>query len=315
MNFIGIDPGLDGGFALIGQSGTDPCVVDIPVIVRQKGKGKKREYNIAELCNRLRLQTQNIPRTSLQAYLESVHAMPRQGTTSMFSMGQGLGIWQALLTALEIPYELITPQAWKKSMLDGTGKDKEASRLKALQMFPALAEDLKLKKDEGKAESLLIAEYGRRLYNGKISQSFFQGAFTLAGLTQKQSAILEFIKSYSAKNGFSPTIQDIADAFGIKSKNAIHKHLVALENKGYLLRGAKGTARTFQVAGLNDLQEKIKRLAVLATELIERVTPTDDETCYKYYDQICALLQDTNVQNWLNNAKKNYQQELPRVEQ
>lgn len=169
MNFIGIDPGLNGGFALIvGSNATTIRVYDIPTLIRQKGKGKKREYNISQLCSLLRLQTQNIPRDHLFACLEFVHAMPMQGTVSMFSMGQGFGIWQALLAALEISYELTTPQRWKKVMLNGTGKDKEVSRLKALQMFPSLADQLKLKKDEGKAEALLIAEYGRRLYNGRI---------------------------------------------------------------------------------------------------------------------------------------------------
>lgn len=169
MNFIGIDPGLDGGLAILADDGMVFVndVYSIPTLTRQKGKGKKREYNIAELCVMLRRLTQNISRTKLVAYLESIHAMPMQGTVSMFSMGQGFGIWQGLLTCLEIPYELVIPQRWKKVMLDGTGKDKEASRLKALQMFPMLSEHLSLKKDEGKAEALLIAEYGRRTYNGR----------------------------------------------------------------------------------------------------------------------------------------------------
>ncbi len=42
------------------------------------------------------------------------------------------------------------------------GKTKEDSRALAIQLFPALAEELKRVKDEGRAESLLIAEYGRR---------------------------------------------------------------------------------------------------------------------------------------------------------
>ena len=161
MIFIGIDPGLNGGLATVGST---LSVCDVPTLTRKKAKGIKREYNISDMREILK----NYKRTGicLICYLEAVHAMPGQGVTGMFSMGQGFGIWQGLLAGLEIPFEFVTPQRWKKAMLDGTGKDKEASRLKALQMFPTLADKLKLKKDEGKAEALLIAEYGRRLYNG-----------------------------------------------------------------------------------------------------------------------------------------------------
>lgn len=169
MNYIGIDPGLDGGLAFIGNEKIEikTCVYGIPTLTRKKGKGTKREYNINALVGLLRILTQDIARADLIAYLESVHAMPKQGVVSQFTFGQGFGIWQGLLAALEIPYELIIPQRWKKEMLDGTGKDKEASRLKALRMFPSLTKELSLKKDEGKAEALLIAAYGQRVHNGK----------------------------------------------------------------------------------------------------------------------------------------------------
>lgn len=158
MNYIGIDPGLDGGLAYISL---DAVVYSTPTITRTKAKGTKREYNIQamrELLQRIKNQT-----SVVTCYLESVHAMPGQGVTSMFSMGQGFGIWQGLLAGLQISFELVTPQRWKGVMLDGTGKDKEASRLTALRMFPILSEDLALKKDEGKAEALLIAAYGKRI--------------------------------------------------------------------------------------------------------------------------------------------------------
>jgi len=159
MIIIGIDPGLEGGIAAIRDGMKD--VTDIPTITRQKTKGTKREYNISAM--REMLKDFKRLKMEVRCALESVHAMPKQGVSSMFSMGEGLGIWKGLLTGLEIPFELITPQKWKSEMLNGTGHDKEASRLRAIQLFPALAEALKLKKDHGKAEALLLAEFYRRM--------------------------------------------------------------------------------------------------------------------------------------------------------
>jgi crossover junction endodeoxyribonuclease RuvC len=80
----------------------------------------------------------------------------------MFTMGRGLGTWEGVLAGLGIPYELVTPQRWKKALMDGMGKDKDASRLQAIRLFPAIAGQLARKKDDGRADALLIAEYGRR---------------------------------------------------------------------------------------------------------------------------------------------------------
>lgn len=160
MIYIGIDPGLDGAIACVG---TTTAVRSVPTLFRKKAKGVKREYNIAEIIEMLRDFTgTTYPPEDCLCAIEAVHAMPKQGVTSMFSMGYGLGIWHTALAALKVPFEPVTPQLWKKTMLNGTGKDKEASRLKALQLFPTLSEQLKLKKDEGKAEALLIAEFLRR---------------------------------------------------------------------------------------------------------------------------------------------------------
>ncbi|MFM6207166.1 hypothetical protein, partial [Planktothrix sp.] len=92
--------------------------------------------------------------------LESVHAMPGQGVSSMFSFGLGYGVWLGIVAALNVPIEFVTPQAWKKYY--SLGPDKEASRVKALQLFPSQASELKLKKHHGRAEALLLAEYLRR---------------------------------------------------------------------------------------------------------------------------------------------------------
>lgn len=125
-----------------------------------KGRGSgKREYDLAAMAAFLRYQKE-LTMGYLKVGLESVHAMPMQGVTSMFSMGRGLGIWQGLLAAFEIPYTMITPQRWKKTLMDGMPKGKESSIVRAKQLFPGA--ELTLKKHHNRADALLIAEYLRR---------------------------------------------------------------------------------------------------------------------------------------------------------
>ncbi len=56
------------------------------------------------------------------------------------------------------------------------------------------------------------------------------------GLTNRQADILEMINETVTKNGFAPSIREIADAFEISSPNGVVCHLKALERKGYLSR-------------------------------------------------------------------------------
>jgi crossover junction endodeoxyribonuclease RuvC len=84
--------------------------------------------------------------------------MPGQGTRSMFTVGLGYGLWLGVLGALRIPYTAVRPAVWKRSI--GPSKDKEASRLRAQQLYPGA--DLRRKKDHGRAEALLLASYGLR---------------------------------------------------------------------------------------------------------------------------------------------------------
>jgi len=160
LNFpiVGIDPGLGGGIAIIWPE--DLQLFDTPSIVVERASGKKkRMYDTQEMYRILRLlQTGSFKYEPPHCFIEDIHAMPGQGVTSMFSMGYGMGLWLGLLTALSIPYTKISPQMWKKSF--SLSKDKNLSILRAKELFPHA--DITLKKHEGRAEALLLAEYGRR---------------------------------------------------------------------------------------------------------------------------------------------------------
>jgi crossover junction endodeoxyribonuclease RuvC len=89
------------------------------------------------------------------AYLEKVHAMPKQGVTSTFTFGAHYGFCKGLLVAHKIPYKDVTPQRWQSTMGCRSGGDKNVTKRKAQQLFP------EVKITHAVADALLIAEYGR----------------------------------------------------------------------------------------------------------------------------------------------------------
>jgi crossover junction endodeoxyribonuclease RuvC len=129
------------------------------------GVKDKRVYNTAAMA--AVLKPWSTIAEKVLVVLESVHSMPKQGVASSFSFGQGLGMWQGIIAAFGMALEMPSPQRWKKAMLADQGKDKDASRFKAIQLFPSLTSQLSRKKDDGRAEALLLGEYGRRLRKGQ----------------------------------------------------------------------------------------------------------------------------------------------------
>lgn len=170
MVIIGIDPGKTGAIAMISEDG-NYCIVDTPILKIDTGKKTKSgnpkintEYLVSEMVKELSLF--KFEHEETHVFIEKVHAMPDQGVTSMFDMGYGLGAWHGIITALGFPLHEITPQAWKKSMMSGMGKEKDASVYKAQQIFPkAKLLGPKGAKLHGRADALLIAEYGKRMLN------------------------------------------------------------------------------------------------------------------------------------------------------
>jgi len=155
MYVCGIDPGLSGAIAILDAHGTLEALADTPTLSLKVQRGSKQAYDVPGMAALLR------PYTGLQAhvYIEESQPMLGQGTRSMFTTGYGYGLWIGLLTTLQLPYTSVRPGIWKRSM--ALGKDKESSRLRAMQRYPGA--DLRRKRDHGRAESLLLAHYGRRV--------------------------------------------------------------------------------------------------------------------------------------------------------
>lgn len=169
---IGIDPGLNGGIGVITPLAY--TVHDMPVLTviagrKRNKKGimvdvKREKYNIAEV-KRMLMQIRDeahLNNYPVEAWLEKSQAMPDQGSVSNFNYGVGFGILQAVVTCLDIPLNLIAPVTWKQKIMAGQGKKKDAAVYRAQQLFPSAV--LKGPKGgllDGRAEALLIAQYGK----------------------------------------------------------------------------------------------------------------------------------------------------------
>ncbi len=145
MNYyLGIDPGAKGAFACLIES-------DVFMVYMMNKAG------FLTLADYL-WQT----KAHVVCCIEKVHAMPKQGSVSMFTFGEGYGWLKGVLDGYSIPYQEIPPQTWKKEF--GLNSNKTKSVEVAHQLFPHvnLVPDGCKKPSDGMAEALLLALYAKR---------------------------------------------------------------------------------------------------------------------------------------------------------
>ena len=165
MIYVGVDPGLTGAIAALSSKGNLLGVWDTPTIVVKRSGSKRTEFipsNLLEVFRALRVGP-NRQQDDIRVCIELVHAMPREGGSGVvaaYSMGLCSGLMTMACVALDYPHEYVTPQTWKRA-LGLLGSDKAASILKAQQIIPGAAPYLTLKKHDGRAEAMLIAEFYR----------------------------------------------------------------------------------------------------------------------------------------------------------
>jgi crossover junction endodeoxyribonuclease RuvC len=151
MSFvIGIDPGISGAIAIF-KDGKLDCVVDMPTLEVDSGKTKKRHISAIALVDILDGWSPN----EAHVVIEKVGALPGNGSVSMFNFGRSAGIIEGVVAAMHFPSTYVTPAAWTKAVGRAAGKD--ASRMRAMELFPSKAELFKRAKDDGRADAALIA--------------------------------------------------------------------------------------------------------------------------------------------------------------
>ena len=143
---VGLDPGLTGAVAILNPGGHLIDVYDLPVI------GK--HINAAELAT---YEGWRSNPTGFHAVIEQVASRPGQSSVATFTFGHGVGSIEATFAVLGVPLTRVTPATWKKHF--GLGKDKNDSRRKATELWPAKSSYFARVKDDGRAEAALIARW------------------------------------------------------------------------------------------------------------------------------------------------------------
>lgn len=171
---IGVDPGAHGALAFLRRDATKEAgydlfaVIDMPTHKRKRGVRMVNEVDAPELSKLLDSTIGRPFPSSARAFVERVGAMPGQGVSSMFAFGRALGVVEGVLAEDQIPYEFLPPVVWRQAAGVPVHKDKACSRARAAEEFPAMASLFTRAKDDGRAESALIALAGAlRLQAGK----------------------------------------------------------------------------------------------------------------------------------------------------
>jgi|TARA_B100001540_G_scaffold316136_1_gene345197 crossover junction endodeoxyribonuclease RuvC len=163
MFIIGIDPGISGAICFF-NDGKIIDVIEMPSM--SEGKKNKKQVNGNQLYNEIKFHISQINQQEISVVVEHVTAMPGQGVTSMFNFGQSFGVIKGICSAMQLPIHFVRPTKWKKYFnLINTSKD--ASRSRAIEIFPKFSEKLKRKKDSNKADAILIASYYYNTYKNE----------------------------------------------------------------------------------------------------------------------------------------------------
>tara|TARA_A100001011_G_C13970395_1_gene699034 strand:+ start:145 stop:639 length:495 start_codon:yes stop_codon:yes gene_type:complete len=155
MLIIGIDPGISGSVCFF-EDGKILDVVEMPTMT--DGKKNKKQVNGSQIYNEISQRIKHIEKKDIKVIIEQVSAMPGQGVTSMFNFGQSFGILKGICSAMQLPMYFVRPAKWKK-YFNLINSQKDASRTKAIEIFPYFSTNLSKKKDSNKADAILIANY------------------------------------------------------------------------------------------------------------------------------------------------------------
>tara|TARA_B100000686_G_C16592731_1_gene864315 strand:+ start:138 stop:632 length:495 start_codon:yes stop_codon:yes gene_type:complete len=161
MLIIGIDPGISGAICFF-ENGEVKDIIDMPVMA--DGKKNKKQINGSQIYNEILLRTKNHLKKDIHVVIEQVSAMPGQGVTSMFNFGQSFGVVKGICSAMQLSMYFVRPMRWKK-YFNLLKTEKEASRSKAIEIFPYISSKLLRKKDSNKADAILISSYFNNTYN------------------------------------------------------------------------------------------------------------------------------------------------------
>ena len=155
MLIIGIDPGISGSICFL-EDGIIKDVLEMPTMT--EGKKNKKQVNGSQIYNEISFRIKTYEKKNIKVVIEQVSAMPGQGVTSMFNFGQSFGILKGICSAMQLPIYFVRPAKWKK-YFNLINSEKDASRTRAIEIFPYFSSNLSKKKDSNKADAILIASF------------------------------------------------------------------------------------------------------------------------------------------------------------
>ena len=160
MLIIGIDPGISGSICFF-ENGKIVDVIEMPTMT--EGKKNKKQVNGSQIYNEIIKRINSSQKQDVRVIVEQVSAMPGQGVTSMFNFGQSYGILKGICSAMQLPIYFVRPAKWKK-YFNLINSEKDASRARAIEIFPYFSSQLSKKKDANKADAILIASFYYETY-------------------------------------------------------------------------------------------------------------------------------------------------------
>ena len=155
MLIIGIDPGISGSICFF-ENGKVIDIVEMPSMA--EGKKNKKQVNGSQIYNEISSRIKKINKGDIKVVIEQVSAMPGQGVTSMFNFGQSFGVLKGVCSAMQLSVYFVRPAKWKK-YFNLINSEKDASRTKAIEIFPYISSQLSKKKDANKADAILLASF------------------------------------------------------------------------------------------------------------------------------------------------------------
>ena len=136
-------------------------VIEMPTMA--EGKKNKKQVNGSQIYNEIKKKIDKSKNQDVRVVIEQVSAMPGQGVTSMFNFGQSFGILKGICSAMQLSIFFVRPVKWKK-YFNLINSEKDASRTRAIEIFPYFSSELSRKKDSNKADAILIARFYHETY-------------------------------------------------------------------------------------------------------------------------------------------------------
>ncbi len=145
MLYLGIDPGVNGGLAVLQRDGR----------IRVRRQMPDTDHDLIEALRA-------IGRDRAVAVIERAQASRQMGVVSAFTYGRGFGALLMALAAAHIPYDLVSPPQWQRAMNCLSRGQKNVTKRRAQALFP----DTTI--THATADALLIAEFCRRKHLGSL---------------------------------------------------------------------------------------------------------------------------------------------------